>query len=1441
MSVTLAELAIKVDATEADKGKVSLEGLAQSGTKAEKSADSLASAHDKLAAETRKASAALEQTVVAANDMQRRVVALKSSYDPFAASVDRTNKELAEANMLYKAGAISAEEFGRATTLLQAGLNGLNVAHVAGAKGAKLQAHEVLNLSRQFADIGVTAAMGMNPLMILIQQGPQIADIMKTSGLSAAAFATQMGIMAGILRAVPPAQKAVAAAEAQVTAVRVTSTAATEAAAAATAHLAAAEAELAAVMSQSIRVGVAQAQANVATAASAHTAAVAAAEQAAANVAVTETATAAAVAQRVALAPLAVALGAIAAVLGTVVGGFLLLNRELSKGYPDDITKGLHLTEEQLERVKSKSVTMGDTFKATLDVMGKYLMEGPLGDAFKWLSDAWNATLDFITKAAFEGTARLIGLFIGAYRTIRDNWRNFPAVMKDAFAMAVNGAVDAIQKMVNASIKGINAAKDAASAFNPLLRLIPDVPEQDLSRFKLSVSSAFEFIEKSAAANVEQATEEVRTGMRKIGSEIQARALEIARARALAEAGKPNKGRATKDKAEEDPLFAELEDRIKRMRELARQWDRAVKDLKPIADVGLTFDAHEAQVAADAAGLLADEMGRVADASRDMANSMADGFGKAGQALGGLIDTLGTFQERQSAVFAKQAQDLADLAKARAEASKLDPAERRAAEAEAQSKWTRERIKSERDLRQAETERNIDAIRGVKSLLSQKSAAYKILTGLEVALQAIQLAGHIKELAMSAVSTAVDIANTIKRIAVKGTEAVINAMRSIPFPLNLAAAAATAAAVIAFGGKLLGGGGGGGSAGTPAEERQKTQGTGSVLGDSAAKSESIARSLDIVADNTNRDLEYSNSMLRSLRSIDSHIGTLTAALARQLGVGGAFDTSSLGLGTSRGLNTGALAVALGPIGLALSQIPVIGGIIKSLFGTKKTTTLLDQGLSFDPQSLEAILNGGLSGSSYQDIQTKTKKKAFGITYSNKTKTSTTETPLEDDILAELQRVVSSLGQGVLAAAGALGVTGAEAALNAFTVDLGKISFKDKTGAEIQEELNAVFSKLGDQMSAAIFPEIAEFQKAGEGAFETLVRIARQTQVVDVTLKSIGQTLDATGLSGIRAKDSLVQLFGSLDDFVDQTSFFAEHFLSEAERMKPIQSAVQAEFQRLGVTGVNTKDQFKQLVLGLDLTTQAGQEMYAALLSVAPAFAKVFEYLNPDAANDTADAWKSVFESMQDWIRELNGEIAGSVRSTAQAYAALQAAALAARGGDSAAAGQVVDLGKAYLSSVKSSATSQFEYLRAVAQVRAIASSVQLTAANQAGIATGAGSSTPFSPATSATGSTAPSYTYTPIKPGFATGGAFTVGGSGAGDTQNFGPVNLSPGEVVNVSRRETMAEVVAELKALKAELASLRGVNEAGFTTMSANTARTAKQLEEWDGAGLPPEREDAA
>lgn len=70
-----------------------------------------------------------------------------------------------------------------------------SIARDSGKAGAaaKLTANEMLNLSRQLADVGVTAAMGMNPLMILIQQGPQISEVFGTAAARGVSFKTALG------------------------------------------------------------------------------------------------------------------------------------------------------------------------------------------------------------------------------------------------------------------------------------------------------------------------------------------------------------------------------------------------------------------------------------------------------------------------------------------------------------------------------------------------------------------------------------------------------------------------------------------------------------------------------------------------------------------------------------------------------------------------------------------------------------------------------------------------------------------------------------------------------------------------------------------------------------------------------------------------------------------------------------------------------------------------------------------------------------------------------------------------------------------------------------------------------------------------------------------------------------------------------------------------
>jgi hypothetical protein len=934
-----------------------------------------------------------------------------------------------------------------------------------------------------------------------------------------------------------------------------------------------------------------------------------------------------------------------------------------------------------------------------------------------------------------------------------------------------------------------------------------------------------------------------------------------------------------------------------------------------------------------------DILQEIAAHTQAIGSTLGDTFGHLGDALKNIGKPLGDLLAGVTQYRAVQEQ-LAVEEKARLKASEVSTQADLQIQRDAATQQLAIVEQYTQKRKDAEDETNLAALDSFKNVFGQKTAAYKVLSALEIGLQAITLAGHAKQIASEIALTAGSIGRALARAAAKGAEAIAEAMSSIPFPLNLAAAAATAAALVAFGVKLFGGGGGGGGLGYNPQDLQKAAGTGSVLGDAAAKSDSIQHALDLVAQHTDKNLEYSNGMLRALKNIDNNIGVVAASLAKQLGAGGAFDTSKLSLGTSKGVDTVGLLVGLGPVGYLLSKLPIIGGIISSLFGTKKTTTLLDQGLQFDPQKLSDLLSGGIAGATYQATQTETKKKFFGFTYSDKTKTNTSTQDLDQDLANQLTLLVGSLRDGVVSAATALGVTGAQAVLDSFQVNLGKLSFKDLTGEEIQKQLEAVFSKLGDDMAKTILPAVSQFQKVGEGAFETLVRVAREYQVVDVSLESIGKTMGSVGVASIAAREHLIDLAGSLDDFVSQTQFFAENFLTDAEQIAPVQAAVVAEFQRLGVTGVNSKDTFKQLVLGLDLTTDAGQYMYAALLKVAPAFLKVSDYLTQgskdisdardvlskayqresSALQDTIDKFKTFADTLRSFRLQLDTG-ANALLSPEAAYNASRQAFLdtsaKARLGDPQALQDLQSVSQAYLDASKSYYASSGRYFADLADVKSAVEAAEATATRTADNATqqldalkasvsglikidedvvsvhdaivaltallaaagGGTTANPFSPGTSATGSTLPGYTYTPpvvvapvpapvtlptgtvsptgltpeqiaaieqslgayglggggLVPGFrvnafATGGSFTVGGSGSGDSQNFGAVNLSPGEVVNVSRRDTMEAVVSELRTanqrLRALEAKLAAHGEATVAATDRGAAKTASALD---------------
>jgi tape measure domain-containing protein len=476
--------------------------------------------------------------------------------------------------------------------------------------------------------------------------------------------------------------------------------------------------------------------------------------------------------------------------------------------------------------------------------------------------------------------------------------------------------------------------------------------------------------------------------------------------------------------------------------------------------------------------------------------------------------------------------------------------------------------------------------------------------------------------------SAIELAMSIQRTAANALEAITSAFAA-PFPINFASGAAMIAIMAGLGVFT-----GSSSGGPSAQDRQESQGTGTVLGDSSAKSESIANSLERI-----ESLEL--DQYSELRSINASIRALNAGIAK-LAVNlvasyGKFDESSYqgDLGKDYNVQLGSTAGALvlgGVIGAAVDNM--LGGLLSGitnkvlggLFGSTKKE-LVDSGISFAAQELGDILSSGLVKATLYDTIKVTKKKAFGL--SKKTYEETSYKTLDEDIRAEFGRVFSYIGNSVTDAVKLLGLTTTKDLEN-FVIKLPNISFKDLTGEEIEEELQAIFSQQGDLMAKYLVPGIAEFQQMGEGLYDTLIRVAQEQAVFNASMDSLG--LQLTRFSGmtktleIDVAQSLIELMGGIEEFSSATSDYFSAFFTEQEKMAHLTKQAQAQFASLGIAMPANREAFKAFVASLDLTTEAGQQTFAAMMKLNQAMDQYYDQAEQHAA-ELANWTKSIGDEL----------------------------------------------------------------------------------------------------------------------------------------------------------------------------------------------------------------------
>jgi len=633
---------------------------------------------------------------------------------------------------------------------------------------------------------------------------------------------------------------------------------------------------------------------------------------------------------------------------------------------------------------------------------------------------------------------------------------------------------------------------------------------------------------------------------------------------------------------------------------------------------------------------LLDIMVQVDEATKSAAAGMAESFGKVGSAIGSLTTALSGYGRAQATIAAQLKAVQADSSKS--------PAEKAAAEIAAARQSAQAQVKSYGDMAGA-----------AKGFFKENSTGYKVMEGAEKAFRAAEMAMAIQnmlsksglltaftglfvaskatEKTVEAGATAASGMQAATQASAWGVTAVVKALASLPFPANLAAGAATLAAVVAIGAKIAGGIGGGSGGGQSAGDVQKTQGAGGVFGDTNAVSDSILRSLEFLEKNSDSLIPINRGMLSALNAIKASLGGLTNLLVR---------TPGLTDGSNLGIQTGQLDIGKPTDGFSTQMTTItktlfagfgdkIASFVNNLWG-KTTQNIVDSGLQFGG-SVRG-LQSGQGFNQYASVDT-TKSSFFGL--SKKTSNSVQTEGLSSELTAQFGMIFTNVEKALAAAAAGLGIGSASvtAALDALVIDVTKVSLKGLTGTALTEALNAVVSKTMDEMAQAAIPGMDAFRQVGEGYAETVIRLASNYAQLDGALQSIGMTFGATGVSSLTAREALIAMAGGIDKFTEQASGFADNFLTEAERLAPVQRYVTEELGRMGLAGITTRDQFKDIVLGLNVSTEAGAATYTSLMALQEAFALVVPAI--EATGSAAKTAAQVLDerrNLQDQLDEL---------------------------------------------------------------------------------------------------------------------------------------------------------------------------------------------------------------
>lgn len=355
--------------------------------------------------------------------------------------------------------------------------------------------------------------------------------------------------------------------------------------------------------------------------------------------------------------------------------------------------------------------------------------------------------------------------------------------------------------------------------------------------------------------------------------------------------------------------------------------------------------------------------------------------------------------------------------------------------------------------------------------------------------------------------------------------------------------------------------------------------------------------------------------------------------------------------------------------------------------------------------------------------------------------------LPEDIQTKLKPVVESLktpfddfqrvGEGFFETITrvASGVERAQFAADTFRVEMIALSDVMNKQGDVAVELLRQSLIKAEQDTYGFATGVSDIVAVFDGSIDELEDMWEALTNVRENLRAAGKAFEDLGASMIKGARGFEQLQAGLESYFDD-------YLTEQERYAEKLVQVREQFWALNLAIPTTKDGFRSLVDSIDTTTSAGQELFGAVIALAPAFSELTDIadgLGKAAEQDVVSAYeremaaldkviaerdkaKSELEAayksessaientiksidgfinkLKDFIQTINQTILGESGVADRVNVlAFNAAVSKVRSGDTQAVDEVVRLGGILKDSIPDTANSSAEMVIQLAQLR----------------------------------------------------------------------------------------------------------------------------------------------